>query len=712
MKKFFSFMVIMLVLILPISISASEKGESWVILLYLCGSDLESQGGAATTDISEILEAKLPSNVKVIVQTGGAKKWQDYGIKKNKIGRYLIQNGEMTLLENLPNANMGDPSTLEDFLSYVEANYQSDRKMLIFWNHGGGSASGVAFDENYEDEDGNADYLSLLEIDDALINVGKKYENLNYDIVGFDACLMATVDSAFTFLGYADYMIASQEVEPGIGWSYTGWLNALGKNTSIDSADLGKIIVDTYFDGVEEIGLGGEQTLSVIDINKIGPLVYYYNQLGIDASKSYISNGNSFLQKYKKAAKSADNFSNDMSSGQVTGMVDLGEFITGLKKVLPGNSELVLNALNDAVVYNRSGPYHSANGLSIYYPLDKKAFEELTGMLSNNVQDDGFKIFNYYQSDIINKSEMQKRYKYLVAFLNENKELLLSDNSEDTESSEDEEIASDDSTETEETTEAVAQNNSSSSVHNSIADAIVSQTQDMFANLVIKDVDLSSLQNLPVDLDNNSDFKIKLTPAQMDLIDDISFNLYFLSKEDNVFIEFGSDANLVGDWETGEFSAQFNGDWPCFDGHVLKMDIVHTSEQYFRYNVPIKVNGVRANMTVVYDFNDEEYHIHSIRKQSQGSASERASIRLKPGDKITTIVLASPLDSDEESKEFEIDTFTYKADSQIKDESLGDGTFRLEFVFSGINGDKVTSAVVESEIKGDEITNTIFEDEE
>jgi hypothetical protein len=307
---------------------------------------------------------------------------------------------------------------------------------------------------------------------------------------------------------------------------------------------------------------------------------------------------------------------------------------------------------------------------------------------------------------------MQKRYKYLVAFLNENKELLLSDNSEDTESSEDEEIASDDSAETEETTEAVAQNNSSSSVHNSIADAIVSQTQDMFANLVIKDVDLSSLQNLPVDLDNNSDFKIKLTPAQMDLIDDISFNLYFLSKEDNVFIEFGSDANLVGDWETGEFSAQFNGDWPCFDGHVLKMDIVHTSEQYFRYNVPIKVNGVRANMTVVYDFNDEEYHIHSIRKQSQGSASERASIRLKPGDKITTIVLASPLDSDEESKEFEIDTFTYKADSQIKDESLGDGTFRLEFVFSGINGDKVTSAVVESEIKGDEITNTIFEDEE
>ena len=81
--------------------------------------------------------------------------------------------------------------------------------------------------------------MTLSQISKALRDGGVKF-----DFVGFDACLMATAETALMLNPYADYMIASEETEPGIGWYYTNWLTALGSNTSIPTVDLGKKIVD------------------------------------------------------------------------------------------------------------------------------------------------------------------------------------------------------------------------------------------------------------------------------------------------------------------------------------------------------------------------------------------------------------------------------------------------------------------------------------
>ncbi|MBQ1490817.1 MAG: hypothetical protein IIZ39_02555, partial [Blautia sp.] len=67
----------------------------------------------------------------------------------------------------------------------------------------------------------------------ASINKALKNAGLRYDFIGFDTCLMATVENARMLADYADYMIASEETEPGIGWYYTNWLTALSRNTSI-----------------------------------------------------------------------------------------------------------------------------------------------------------------------------------------------------------------------------------------------------------------------------------------------------------------------------------------------------------------------------------------------------------------------------------------------------------------------------------------------
>ena len=50
---------------------------TWTVFVYLCGTDLESDGGFATGDVQEMLNASTGSNVRFVVQTGGTYYWQN-----------------------------------------------------------------------------------------------------------------------------------------------------------------------------------------------------------------------------------------------------------------------------------------------------------------------------------------------------------------------------------------------------------------------------------------------------------------------------------------------------------------------------------------------------------------------------------------------------------------------------------------------------------
>ena len=90
---------------------------------------------------------------------------------------------------------------------------------------------------------------------------------------------MATLDTANTVSGFAHYMVASQELEPGNGWQYTGWPEALGADTSISGAELGKAICDTYMEGCRMEGTEGNATLSLINLEALPHLNMAYNVL-------------------------------------------------------------------------------------------------------------------------------------------------------------------------------------------------------------------------------------------------------------------------------------------------------------------------------------------------------------------------------------------------------------------------------------------------
>lgn len=192
--------------------------DSFTIMIYIIGSNLESNGGAATSDIVEMASAIYGEDVNVIIQTGGAKKWYISDIPADKIGRFELRDGFLTMVDELPQASMCRESTLTEFIKWVEASYPSDRYGLILWDHGGGVLNGYGVDENYPD-----DYLLIPSIASA---VGST--DVHFDFIGFDACLMGCLECAYSLKDSADYLIASEESEAGIGWFYTDWLTYIG----------------------------------------------------------------------------------------------------------------------------------------------------------------------------------------------------------------------------------------------------------------------------------------------------------------------------------------------------------------------------------------------------------------------------------------------------------------------------------------------------
>lgn len=356
--------------------AAAEPG-TWAIYWYLCGTDLESGGGAATNDLNELLQVQLPENVKVIIETGGTETWHNELIDPSYIERFVYDSNGLTKVDQLPLSSMGDPNTLADFLSFASTNYPAQKQMMLFWNHGGGSVSGAAFDELYEN-----DSLTLAEMYQAFSSVYTLSTDAPpFEVVGFDTCLMATLDTAYTFSDIGKYLVASEELEPGNGWNYTGFVGSLAENTDISGAQLGQIICDTYVEGCEAVGTQDRITLSVTDLNKAGALVTAYDNIGKEAL-SYACADPSFFADLGRSASKAENYGGNTDDQGYTNMVDLGDLVRNSANILPENESAVLSALDECVLYKVNGPYRQqATGLSCYYSYNSDV-DDLNGFIT------------------------------------------------------------------------------------------------------------------------------------------------------------------------------------------------------------------------------------------------------------------------------------------------------------------------------------------
>lgn len=339
-----------------------EKG-SWAVYWYCCGSDLESQSGAATEDISEMLSADVGSDVKVVLETGGTSYWRNNVMDPDVIQRYEYGGTSLNKVDEQPQADMGDPSTLSSFLRYCKTNYPADHTMLVLWDHGGGSVAGACFDENYD-----YDSLTLPELDQAIGSVYSDGSKL--DVVGMDTCLMATLDNANVMKKYASYLVASEEVEPGNGWDYDRTLAALGQDPSMSAETLAKTACDAFEQGCEDSGTDKSITMSVTDLSQVDGLVSAVNGMGKEVLTAAAKNSK-VVGQFGRRARASVNFGGNNASSGYANMVDLGDLMRKAQDLVPSSDQQVLEALGKAVIYQVRGPYRKqASGLSTYYCYD------------------------------------------------------------------------------------------------------------------------------------------------------------------------------------------------------------------------------------------------------------------------------------------------------------------------------------------------------
>lgn len=344
--------------------------QSVVVIEYIIGADLEERMGLSSANITQMKNAtKQGSGLTFVLEAGGSPRWFTKGIADGSYGRYTVRDGEVRKSQDLPSDTcMSNPEQLADFLVWATENYPADRYILALWDHGGGLSSGYGYDTVNEREDLDMPTLSVSEIVGAIEQCGVKF-----DIIGFDACLMQDIEVAAALEPYADYYLASEEVEGGFGWCYTSAFGMLAQNPGLPSEEFGREIVACY-DPYNTIIKGDdgepdtEATLSFVDL----PLAKAaYDKMGeffLTADEVMLGDPSAYANLSLAGTKSYM-FSNNEQ-------VDLIDFLENLDKMdyedvvlTPEQRDELINAVKACVIYRNGNSAQGVNGMALTFPV-------------------------------------------------------------------------------------------------------------------------------------------------------------------------------------------------------------------------------------------------------------------------------------------------------------------------------------------------------
>ena len=273
-------LLIIVLLIFAISITGSSGTRT--VMIYIVGSNLETDGEIITADLAAIKPENIDlSKTNILLYTGGTKKWHNF-ISNEDNGIYKLESSGFKKLESQKQYNLGDPDTLANFIKYAYDNYKADKYDLILYNHGG-AIDGAIYDDISNDN------LSLQDMVNAL-DKSPFNENNKLDAVLFRTCLNGTIELANIFSPYAKYLIGSEEVSWGS--KYSSVLGFLNNVTAKDNGlDFGTKFIESYELQMKAIDPFNsvKHTYSVIDLSKIDKVNKELDNYikGLDLSKHY-----------------------------------------------------------------------------------------------------------------------------------------------------------------------------------------------------------------------------------------------------------------------------------------------------------------------------------------------------------------------------------------------------------------------------------------
>ena len=553
----------------------NNTNRAWTILVYLCGSDLESEDGCATLDINEMAEATASDDYIYVVQTGGTNSWDNDYISSDSIQRLSISNGKVTVLQELEAQNMGEADTLANFLAWGVENFPATNTGLVLWNHGGGSIYGVCYDEIFDD-----DSLTLKELDQAF-TMASPYVDNKLEFVGFDACLMSSIETANILVPHANYMVASQETESAYGWDYTAIGNYLAEYPNCNGAELGATICDSFYASAEVSDEDYESTLSCVDLSKVDTLM---DSLNLFYSDLYDATTDSTtLAEVSRSVSEVLNFGGNNSTEGYTNLIDLGGMVSSLSEY-SNYSDTVLQSLNDCVVYSRYGEdRQGSTGLSILYPLT--SFDDYEYTILKDVC-----VSPYYMSYIDRLSYANANGGNLNGYSNDVWSIFWNN---------------DDSSQMDYWLES--------------GDSMVLLSEQPY-------------------LDDDGYYCFTIDSDSLDYTQTIYCNVMQYIDDTNVY-DLGTDDYVYIDWSSGQVTDGFDGMWYSLaDGQPLSTYLVEQNDDYNIYSVPVLLNDEYTYLRVQYSYPDGTTKILGAWDGIQDNGlSSRDTYSLQAGDTIVPI---------------------------------------------------------------------------
>ena len=641
--------------------------DTVTMMVYVCGTDLESKNGMASSDIQEMAAAKYGDNVNVIVYTGGCKQWRLDGISNKTNQIYQIKDGQMTRLEaDMGNKVMTDPATLTEFIKYCSANFPANRNELIFWDHGGGSVSGFGYDE----KNAKKGSMSLAGINQALKNSGMKF-----DFIGFDACLMATAETALMLNNYADYLIASEETEPGIGWYYTNWLTKLGENTSAPTVEIGKNIVDDFVTQCGKRCPGQKTTLSVID------LAEFANTVPSNLS-SFANSVSSLMEKEEyKTVSDARNDTREFATSSKIDQVDLVHLAHNMKT---DEGKQLADAIQKAVKYNRtSSNMTNAYGVSIYFPYKRTSYVDSACSTYDQIDMD-----DSYAKCIRQFASLETSGQIAAGGSSSPLASLFGGMSGGSSGSAD-------------IIGSLLSGFLGGGGDRSIDGLDQSNTDFMSEQPLDNTADYLALNYFDANAltwnETDGKYKMSLTADQWKMVHTLDKNVFY--DDGTGYVDLGLDN--VYDIDGNDLIADTDRDWLAVNGQVVAYYHTDTVENGDKYTIsgyiPAMLNGDRVKILVIFDQDHKDGYIVGAETDYRNNETDtvaKSVTELTDGDKIDFLCDYYTYDGDYEDSYYLGETLTVNGTLKLSNVDVGDGAVKITYCFTDVYNQEYWSEAI------------------
>ena len=357
MKRVFSILAIALLACCFCTPAGAATPKEWTFMVFLnADNNLDSFG---VGDLKEMVAAGGSNDHLNIVclldrEKGPATLY------------YVTKDGEQTV-KDMGEIDMGDYREYVRFVTDTAKAYPAKNYCSIIWNHGSGwkNANGeILKGISYDDSSGN--HITTNQLTVALkeieVALGKKLE-----VFCFDACLMQMMEVAYAMKDGCDYLVASQETEPGEGYPYKEIISNFKKGMNPEA--VAKMVVKEFAASYDGGSAGNSSTThSALKCSEIGNLTDALNGFAKAAMAG------EFAVEFKSALNRVQKFYYRTN-------IDLGHFVTLAKESIKDvGFQTAAKKLEEAyaktVISNGLSGFNtkSATGLAIYFPTSSYSF--------------------------------------------------------------------------------------------------------------------------------------------------------------------------------------------------------------------------------------------------------------------------------------------------------------------------------------------------